>query len=310
METEPRPHCEPEDTERLERLLACFEERDERETRHVERLRQTLEEPIMQPGVLVVRDDDKNGRYYTRSPEMNARKCFLTEEKVGRFLEAAADARDPAPQAALAKEILLRLGSITAGRTVYEEGFIGILALLDGKSPFRNCDPILQCKLLGLVVDALEERAMFAESEPLLKLSDRIADDVGSAPRWVDPENRDEEVAKAADSIINKEPLVARVIQDYRDRRAALESRPEFIRQIIFHGWLDKRAGVEELRVRRDSRGADGGLYVVTTGEDGFEFVAIGRTREGKPTLDAKPRLTFGQPVFLAAPTEGPLDSK
>jgi hypothetical protein len=298
MDTEPRPACAEEETERLEQLLTCFKERDQREAPHVELLRQDLEQPVMQPGVLVVQG--AKGRYYTRNPEMNGRKCFLTEEKLGRFLEAASEANTPAPQVALSKEILRSLDSIIAGRTIYEEGWIRILAMFDGKSQFRNCDPILQCMLINRVVDALKERAIFAESEPLLKLADRIADEVGRAPRWIDPENRDEDVALKAERIVTKTDLVASVIQDYGERRAALERRPLFSSRIIFHGWLDKQRGVDELRTHRDVRAADGVLCVVRTGKDGFELVGIGQNRGGKAILDHKPWLTFGQPVFLA----------
>lgn len=310
MKTNPLPNYGPEEIERLERLLAWFTERGERETRHVERLRETLEAPVMKPGVLMVEVEGK-GRYYTRNPEMNDRKFFCTEEKLVRSLETAAKASGPAPQTALATELRHRLDSVTTGKTDYEEGFIDILSLLDGKPPFQNCDPILQCKLIGHVVDALEERALFTDSKPLLKLSDRIAEKVGSAPHWVDPEKRDPEVAKGAKSIINdREKLVAQVVQDYSDRRTALENRPASSRSLVFHGWLDRRAGPEELRLCREGRGADGGLYVVTTGADGFELVAVGRIHDGKHILDATPRLTFGQPVFLSAPTESQLDFK
>jgi len=161
--------------------------------------------------------------------------------------------------------------------------------------------------LIGRLIEAMEGRQMFNGNAALEALADRLADDIGTAPRWIDPTNRDREVAKQAEDIVNRSGLAGRVITEYHQRRKALEERPGCCMRLQFVGWLNTSTRPPQVRLEHPVPGANGSLCVVAIDEDGnFRREKIGTMRSGKPSLERSTETEFGQPIFLVEPPSKP----
>lgn len=300
LDAESQPTGSKESADKAEQLLSCLDDRDE--PPNLALLKRILAEKVMQPEVLVV--GTARGNYYTTPDESKKRSCFRDSTLLGRYCEQADRARERAPHLPLAAEILRRIEAIEESSTSSEEGLIGILTLF-GDPEYRRADTTLQCTLIGRLIEAMEGQQMFTGIQALETLADRLADDIGTAPRWIDPENRDHEVAKEAEDIVNRSGLVGKVIAEYHQRRKALEERPGCCVRLKFIGWLNSSTTPHQLRLGNPVPDANGKLYVVAIDDDGaFHRETIGTIRSGTPTLAWAAANQFGQPVFLMQPPD------
>jgi hypothetical protein len=305
LDASPRPvDCSAVARQTLDRLVVVLDEQEkDRGFEPLALLKHELTGPIMQSDVMEFRPDkDVDAVYYTTGGKRAKGLYFRDERTCDKWMAAIQDTDGGMPaasHAALANAIKISLKKIASGELGIDDGLDELFRLF----PAQGADKLLQCKLLVLVIDALQQREAFRDIPEVEQIREAIAQHVGLEPAWVDPRARDGEKARLAADILDDKTAFKAVRDGYIKWRDDLKQRPAWCRRLVFCGWLDRDGDSLSLRsVTPYSTSGDGQLVaVLSAGDDSFRTVTIGHVNSGKPTALKDDGLVFGLPVFLEA---------
>lgn len=308
----PQPPFSQEERENLAALQAALSTVEGATNRLWRNLRDFLDQKIFDQEVLVLYlGGKKPQRYYAMPSSRDEGRCFKDyTDADSRYLDlknASSKNFVPAPHAALAERLRNVCSDVLDDSADPDEAVRGALTLLASSAvqDNRDCDPLILSVLLLKVLDIAALCPLYRADAEASDLLNRLLDDVGPTPIWIDPERRESAKGEAASRILGS-GSVKKIIEAFEVRREKALTPPATCRRLRFIGWLARNDSWLTLHVvAKDERLNRSQLCIVLppTGSDGRKDAAF-RYHDVQPGEcsqsweSRKPWAAFSRPVF------------